>query len=328
MSTLLSDAAVDKLFANKVFECDDLLCHIFDFVDSLEIVLAALVSKGWQRCVNMSASWNVLSHPLITEARWSKHSQQKLNGLFIQLVRTLSKKNCLRKVKMVRAFLKLEHLEAYQLLREHCPSFIFGSPVNGYDAAVQFGLGAGLVDAVGPYGNTLCIENDGHALKNPLPDTVRHLVLRTYVRPELIPESLESLETYSIRSLRNLQFMSTLRKLSITMATGPNLALPPMLQLQILELTTVTPAGLEKFIGACPNVESFVARLDQLDQMRDCYHLENYVELLKRWQLKTLALALEGLVAQGETRDYDTIRAYIFQKLPSLEHLELYDYRI
>jgi hypothetical protein len=317
-------------FATKVFDCDDLVCLVFSFVPSTDLPFFARVCKGFQRCANNPASWKALSYPQITERRWRYHSKKQLCDLFVQLVRVLSDRKCLAQVKMVRAFLRLEHLEAYQLLKEHCPLFVFGNPESKYDATACFGLGAGLVDAVGPHGDTLCIDDDKcYSLRNPIPSTILHLQLRTRVSPELIPKSLESLEIYSIRSLRNLQCLPTLRKLSITTpeSIGRHYTLRPMLQLQILELDWVNPADLLQFTEACPNVESFVSRLDQLDQMRDCYRLENYIELLKRWQLKTLSLVLEGLFAADETRDYDTIRAYILQELPSVEHIELIDKR-
>jgi hypothetical protein len=332
MSATLSEAAVDKLFATKVLDCDDLLCHILSYLD-YDKFTTALVSKGWQRCVYMPASWKVLSCIQPTAERWRFLTRAECEALFAQLVRVLHERGCLAQVKVVRAFLSTRQEKVYRMLLEDCPTFTSGDFKDRRGETVCGSISTSLINKWGPPSSgTLHIGFEEDGLEVALPETVQDLRIEGYFHPKLIPRALKSLTTYHVPDINTLECVQSLRKLTVTGSIGEwftydGYVLKQLPNLQVLELPRVVPKELENFIGVCPNVESFAANLNQLDQMRACYRLENYIELLKRWQLKTLSLVLEGCLARDETRDYDAIRAYILEELPTVEHLELLDKR-
>jgi hypothetical protein len=326
MSATLSEAAVDKLFATKVFECDDLLCHILTYTDNRTSILLALVSKGFQRCVANPASWKGLRYPKPTKERY--YPRHERDDLFAKLVRALYDKGCLAKVKIVHAFMSKQLEEAYIMLCEQCPSFISGD-FEFHLGETEYGcISAWLTNKWGPprFSKTLRIGYEDCGLEDFRPDPLLD------VRHEPLPSLLESIDTHYLPDLNGFVCASTLQTLVVR---GPmqewfaddSYKLKQLPKLRILKLPRVMSTELTKFIEACPNVESFAAILDQIDRMGDFCRLENHIELLKHWQLKTLSLVLKGRFAADETRDYDAVVAYIRHELPSVEHFELIDKR-
>jgi hypothetical protein len=317
----------------KVVYCEDMMCHVFRFLGSLEAVTMAVVCKDWKTFVANPACWKMISWPLSLNKRWRYSynglSPRQVNDLFARLVHFLDDKGCLSQVKLVRAYLTMDQAEVYQLLLKRCPSFASGNLLTT-DSFRRFGISAPLINKYGPphASDTLCISNDSF-LEVPLPKTIRHLHISAFFDHDLIPEFLEILEVGNVWHLKNLKCALTLRKLVLN-ATGRTnrlVDMVPMPKLRTLViLAPITSRELANFATSYPDIESFTFRMGMGGHYGGS---DGYIKQLKQWQLKTLSVTLDGNTADGGVIEHvDDIEAYILQELPSLEHFELLNERL